>query len=94
MLTKFLFTVAVVVGVWAFFRMLARRGQGQTPSRNAAKAAEDAVRARMAKRGTAASPRDDADAPVEDLARCPSCGVFVVPGTTCQCGYPVPSNKG
>lgn len=79
-LGKILFTVLVIVAVWWGFRAVQRRlGQADRLSRRdaAERAAREAVRATMEKRGQRAV--------VEDLEQCPRCGTYVPKGARCTC---------
>jgi hypothetical protein len=87
-LGKLLFTVAIIVIVWKVFQAITRRGAAKprvNPAQRAARMAEDTVRSRM---DGAAVDRGGGDA--IDMVRCPSCGAFTAPGSTCQCGWKAP----
>jgi len=91
-LSKIVFTVIVMVVVWGAFKYYGRllggrrenggtvRGDRPSLRDRVEKAAQDAVRKRMGE-----DPSTPAQAPTEDLVRCPACGTWHPRGTPC-CG--------
>lgn len=87
MLTKVLFTVAVVVIVWWLFKAIQRRhglAPSARPHERATQAAREAVRAAMERRAEA--PPQGEPARVEDMEQCPACGTWKAAGEKCGCG--------
>lgn len=81
---KILLVAVVVFLVWAVSRMGARIAQGGKPRPSRAdrvrRAAEDAVR-----RSSGAD--REPDPATLDMVQCPSCGNWIAPGGTCNCGH-------
>lgn len=88
-LAKILLTAAVIWLVWMVARRIggiARKGAARQTAADRARAAAESVT-----RSQANTPSQDAPQTL-DLLACPSCGSFIAPGTTCQCGYRHPGS--
>jgi len=78
-ITKLLFTIAAVVGVWYVFKWAGRmqvRQQEQT---------RDKIRREQAKTEADETRRQRADA-AEDMIKCPTCEEFIPSSATRNCG--------
>lgn len=86
-LSKLILTAVVIWLAWMVFKRIGNTARGgrprQHPADRARRAAEQMTRSRT-------QDMRANDAQTVDLVRCPSCGNFNAPGTTCSCGYKVP----
>lgn len=80
-LTKILFTALVVFGVWMLFKKFGITKSGDDRADRVRRAAESTVR------GRAGADRQADQPPTVELIECPSCGNWIAPGTSCNCGY-------
>ncbi|MHC8508544.1 MAG: hypothetical protein ACYYKD_03965 [Rhodospirillales bacterium] len=78
---KILLTAAVILAVWQGYKWVGRAQRIRDAARKGKRGgAEDSSAS-----GAASTARAD-DAPTQDMAPCPRCGVYVVAGASHTCG--------
>ena len=78
-ITKLLFTIAAVVGVWYVFKWAGRMQVRQQEG------ARERIRTEKAQGDADAARRQRADA-AEDMIKCPTCGEYLAASATRNCG--------